>query len=74
MVDFQRKDLSGAHRHETQQDTEAPHMPINDIASPTVIAPIDRMSIEVDWARPMATNVANPSHGYKTVCFEGSDE
>ena len=49
-------------------------MPTNDIASPTVIAPIDRMGLKVNWARPMATNVANPSHGYKTVCFEGSDE
>ena len=50
-------------------------MPTNDIASPTVIAPIDRMGLKVDWAAQSATNVANPSHGYHgATCFEGSDE
>ena len=82
MVDFQRKDLSGAHRHETQQDTEAPHMPNIDIASPIVIAPIDRMSLKVNWVRPGATGIGTVSApaGYKggncagTSCFAGDEE
>ena len=58
-------------------------MPINHIASPTVIASIDRMSLEVSWVRTGATGIngtVNPSSSFFHIlkdgsnCFEGNEE
>lgn len=59
-------------------------MPSNDISSPTVAAPVDRMSLGVDSVRRIATGVGdnaipsgacgrstNPMWGV-CVCFENS--
>ena len=58
-------------------------MPINHISSPTVIAPIDRMSLEVSWVRTGATEIndtVNPSSSAFNMfkdgsnCLEGNEE
>jgi len=57
-------------------------MPTNEISSPTVAAPVDRMSLGVASVRHLAAGVdvtVNPSscegEGRCTCyCFEGSDE
>ena len=59
-------------------------MPINDVATPTPMAPIDRMSLGVGWVRPIATSMGvtvNPTQFWqgkawegKANCFEGSGE
>ena len=58
-------------------------MPINDVASPAVIAPVDRMRLSVNWVRPGATGIGTVSAParYKsnrclgsTGCFAGDEE
>ena len=54
-------------------------MPTNDITSPTLAAPVDRLTLGVQWIRPGATGIegrVSPSMfaGYSSSCFEGSDE
>ena len=56
-------------------------MPTNEISSPTVAAPVDRMSLGVDSVRHLAAGfgvTVSPSGKCGTIehhyCFEGSDE
>ena len=59
-------------------------MPTFDIASPTTVAPVDRMSLAVGWVRPGATGIngkVDPSNSYNQIfmdnkcnCFEGNEE
>ena len=57
-------------------------MPNSDIASPTVIAPVDRMSLKVNWVRPGANGIGKISasmcydkcHCAGTSCFAGDEE
>ena len=61
--------------------TRRHHMPNNHIASPAQAAPVDRLTLGVQWIRPEATGIegkVNPStptgHTKGYNCFEGSDE
>ena len=56
-------------------------MPNNHIAAPAQAAPVDRLTLGVQWIRPGATGIegkVNPStptgHTKGYNCFEGSDE
>ena len=62
-------------------------MPNNHIAAPAQAAPVDRLTLGVQWIRPGATGIegkVNPSYSSSAVfcfdytkdpyCFEGSDE
>ena len=53
-------------------------MPINHISSPAQAAPVDRLTLGLQWMRPGATGIegkVSPSYSSSAVfCFEGSGE